>query len=160
MKRLSMLLVAGMLLFVPALAFASNGDTLNIGGQVPLVLDLTVTPVGNYDDLPLSGSVTVNQTIATVEVHTNNKLGWELWIYGANSVGAQSFLESADGDTLEYTLTFGATTSGVDAGGRKFGEDTADIVAPGTDLEINYTQLPDLKAGYYSDQLSIVLRAK
>lgn len=158
------ILGAALLLLVPALAFSANGDTLNIGGQVPLVLNLTVTPDADADNLTLLGSTTPTVDIALIDVSTNNTAGWELHLFSANATGTGTFLENADGDQITYTVTFnstgGATTADVLDTGLLLKDDGANGEEIDTPLQITYTQEPDLAAGYYSDQLSIVLRAK
>ncbi len=143
--------------------FASNGDTLNIGGVVPLQLDLTVDPVPySPDDLTLVAGVTTAVTalgIADIGIATNNTAGWELWVMSAN---AGSLLND-DGDNVDYTLTYdgsGGVTAAVPiVAGTKLGEAGTDVDESAL-LSINYSQEPDYPAGYYTDQLTIILRAK
>ncbi len=151
--------------------FASNGDTLNIGGVVPLILNLTVTPAANYDNLDLvdaaAGSVTA--TLAGIVIATNNSAGWELWITSTNADGGSCALINDDGDEVTYTLAYtgtggAATTAVVATTGTMYGEaistDTAERYDDTGNLTITYTQGADYPSGYYSDQLTIVLRAK
>jgi hypothetical protein len=152
------------LFLVAGTAFASNGDTINIGGSVPLILTLTVAPTAVADNLPLTktgADAASTQILSTISVVTNNTAGWELWVFSAND----GTMDNADTDSLAYTLTY-AGTGGVGpvapaTAGVKYGElagaSTGDT---GENLSITYTQSATHPAGYYSDQLTIVLRAK
>lgn len=148
-------------------AFASNGDTLNIGGQVPLTLTLTVTADANADNLTLlAGGVdeNVNAAIAAIDITTNNTAGWELWVFSANADGVNAGIENADGDRITYTITYagagGVATSDLTSAGLAVGESAVNDDQVGQILSIDYLQSDAHKAGYYSDQLAIVLRAK
>ena len=169
MKKTIFILIA--FLFLMPL-YASNGDTLNIGGVVPLILNLTVTPDANSDNLDLvdsAGPTSVTPTIAGLVIETNNSAGWELWVYSNNADGGSCALINDDGDEFAYTLNYTGTGGGAAAAvtattGTKFGEATSsDTTARYDDtgnLVINYSQQADKPAGYYTDQLTIVLRAK
>lgn len=149
-----------------AALFAASGDTLNIGGTVPLNLTLNVTPAASIDNLALStinGATTVD--IASITVASNASAGWDLYIYSAND----GSMLNADGDAITYTLTYASTASSAGAGGTTQAPTTAGLSytdetntsgdATG-DLDITYTQSTAYAAGYYSDQLTLVLRAK
>lgn len=156
---------AALLLLVPTLAFSANGDTLNIGGSVPLVLTLFVTPDANADNLTLVGAATPTVDIATIDVTTNNTAGWELYAYSETAeASGSSVLENADADTIAYTVTFnspsGATAVPITAGGLLLKEDATNGAEAGSALQITYAQGANYPAGYYSDQLTLVLRAK
>ena len=163
--RLSILvlvLVAG-----AGLAFGANGDTLNIGGQVPLTLSLTVTADANADNLTLiTGGADTSTTaaIATIDITTNNTAGWELWVFSANSDATDTGIINADGDEIVYDVTYagagGVTNGDITTSGLKVGEDASNATQTAQPLSITYTQSANHAAGYYSDQLSIVLRAK
>lgn len=160
--------VAAVLFLAPALAFGANGDTINIGGSVPLVLSLTVTPDANADNLTLHApAANTTAGIATIDVSTNNTGGWELYAYSATAdAGTTSVLENSDGDTIGYTVTFtsdggaGVTDTAIGTGGLLLAEYTTNETEVGSPLEILYPQAENYPAGYYSDQLTIVLRAK
>lgn len=167
MKASSRALTALLLLVLPIAAFAANGDTINIGGQVPLLLNLTVTADVDADNLPLTttgADTPVTEAIATIDVATNNTAGWELWVFSANAVGVSTSLINADLDPIAYTITYsgasGVTAANIPAVGLKVGEDAANADQTAETLSVNYTQSAGHPAGYYSDQLSIVLRAK
>ncbi len=159
MKKLIIVLLM-CLLMMPL--FASNGDTLNIGGVVPLQLDLVVDPSAySPDDLVLVAGATtsVTPTIADIDIATNNTAGWELWVMSSNNAS----LLNDDNDAVAYTLTYGGTggtTSAPTTTGVKLGEAASDVDETGQLLIINYDQEPDYPAGYYTDQLTIILRAK
>jgi hypothetical protein len=161
-----MLAMAAMLTLVSGALFAANGDTINIGGQVPLSLDLTVTPDTAADNLTLTAAATTatTATIATIDIATNNTAGWELWVFSNNAGAASTTLTNADGDTIGYKVTYGGaggvTDTDITNVGLKVGEDASNTSQTGQLLQVNYSQEPDYPAGYYSDQLSIVLRAK
>ena len=154
--------------------FATNGDVLNIGGIVPLILNLTVTPTAISDNLTLVGDPATPTTavIAGLVIETNNSAGWELWVYSNNADGGSCALINDDGDeftyVLDYTGSSGANSSDDVAvtatDGTMYGEAEVGAGALRYDdtgnLEITYTPQLDNPAGYYSDQLTIVLRAK
>ncbi len=153
-----------LLLLAPALAFSANGDTLNIGGSVPLVLTLVVTPDANADNLVLHApAATPTVTIATIDVSTNNTAGWELWVFSTTGEAlGSSTLRSADDEDIAYTVTYpgGATGAAIIAGGLMLKEDPLNGSEAASALQITYAQAEDHDAGYYSDQLTLVLRAK
>lgn len=162
-----MLALAAALLLVATTGFAANGDTINIGGQVPLSLELTVTADTNADNLTLitaGADTSVTAAIATIDITTNNTAGWELWVFSSNADGTDTGLLNADGDEIVYTITYagtgGVTATDITSSGLKVGEDAANGTQSAQALSVNYTQSASHAAGYYSDQLSIVLRAK
>ncbi|MFW5784044.1 MAG: hypothetical protein ACOCY8_05955, partial [Spirochaetota bacterium] len=62
---LRVFLVASLLLMLaPVLAFSQTSDTINIGGLVPLVLQLTVAPDINANNLALEGADPTFEEIA------------------------------------------------------------------------------------------------
>ena len=152
--------------------FASNGDTLNIGGVVPLQLDLAVAPDANCDNLDLvdaAGPTAVTPIIAGITITTNNSAGWELWIYSNNADAGSCALINDDGDEFAYTLNYTGTGGGAAAAvtaatGTMYGEAlSTDLLTRYDDtgnIVINYNQEADKPAGYYTDKLTIVLRAK
>jgi len=160
------ILVAAFVLLVPVLAFSQNGDTLNIGGSVPLVLTLTVTPDPDADNLTLVGSTAGNvEQVATVSVSTNNTAGWELYAWSSNvesGAAATSALVNADGDPIGYQVTYtgGEATAAIGSGGMLLKEVLTNTPEVDVPLSIVYDQSLAFPAGYYSDQLTIVLRAK
>lgn len=167
MRHTRILGIAAALLLVTGLAFAANGDTLNIGGQVPLVLTLTVTADAAADNLTLTtGGLDTSETaaIATIGITTNNSAGWELWVFSSNADATNTGLINADGNRIGYTITYaglgGVTTTDITSSGLRVGEDAANGTQSGQALSVTYTQSGSHPAGYYSDQLSIVLRAK
>jgi hypothetical protein len=138
---------------------------------VPLILELVVGPVTPYDNLDLMDSAVTNVDIhiANIDITTNNSAGWELWITSTNSDNGDQALVNDDGDTIDYTLTYAGTngltaTAVTTTTGTKYGEadntDTATRYSESSTLNIQYSQGPSYPAGYYSDQLTIVLRAK
>lgn len=161
------LALAAMLVFTSGALFAANGDTLNIGGQVPLTLSLTVTADAAADNLTLitaGADASVAADIATIDIATNNTAGWELWVFSANADATDTGMINADGDEIGYTISYagagGVTTADITNTGLKVGEDATNATQTGQALSVTYTQSADHPAGYYSDQLSIVLRAK
>ena len=151
------------LILVAGTAFGANGDTINIGGTVPLVLTLTVAPTAIADNLPLTttgADAATTQHLAAISVATNNTAGWELWIFSVND----GSIDNADTDSLAYTLTYagtgGVATTAPTTAGLLFGENAAAAGDTTQDLDITYTQSATHPAGYYSDQLTLVLRAK
>jgi hypothetical protein len=160
--------IAVMVLFLAAAtAFAANGDTINIGGVVPLSLTLEVTVDADVDNLLLTATdLPATKDVASIVITTNNTSGWELIIYSANGAN----LLNADGDDIPYTLTYagvgGVATTAPTTGGLLFGEESGTSASPATgdpagDLNITYVQSTSgYAAGYYSDQLTLVLRAK
>lgn len=171
MKKFIMLILAGALVLP---VFASNGDTFNIGGVVPLTLDLTVTPQNNWDNLDLSSDdLATTVSIAAITIHTNNSQGWELYIFSANSDAGNPGLRNDDNDPISYTLVYGGTGAVAaaavpanvgDGSANLYGEaavtDVAERYDETSDLTIGYTRSTSYPAGYYSDQLTLVLRAK
>ena len=151
------------LILVAGTAFGANGDTINIGGSVPLILTLTVAPTAVADNLPLTttgADAPTTQNLADISVVTNNTAGWELWIFSVND----GSLDNADTDSIGYTLTYagtgGVATTAPTTAGLLFGENGAATGDSTQDLNITYTQSASHPAGYYSDQLTLVLRAK
>jgi len=155
-----------MVLFLAAsTAFAANGETINIGGSVPLVLDLTVTPLAVADNLDLDAGDVVgfNVPIANISIATNNTAGWELWIFSVNSGTLNNSEPTPDtiGYTLSYAGTGGVATTAPTTAGLLFGQSSPPTVDDTTEeLSITYNQSTTYAAGYYSDQLTLVLRAK
>ena len=154
------------LLLIAGTAFASNGETINIGGTVPLILNLTVdTSTTLSDNLPLVGAAgSHTEKLADITISTNNSDGWELWIFSVN--GGTLDNSATATDSITYTLTY-AGSSGVAAPGTQptiagiqYGEATTAATDTAQALSIIYPQAPDHPAGYYSDQLTVVLRAK
>lgn len=167
MRTMIRIAVVAVLLFAAVGAFAQNGDTLNIGGQVPLTLDLTVTADANADNLTLLAGgtdATTTAPIATIDITTNNTAGWELWLFSANADGVNAGIENADGDRITYTVTYagagGVATTNLTSAGLAVGESAANVDQAAQLLSITYLQSDAHNAGYYSDQLAIVLRAK
>ena len=166
-----LLFVLVLLVVVATLGFASNGDTINIGGLVPLRLELTVVVDGSEVNLDLTGgTVAFSPTIAEITISTNNTAGWELWVFATNAgttltTATSTALINADGDEIPYTISY-AGTAGADkqdiiAAGLRVGERVGAATGEGpVALSITYDQRNDYPAGYYSDQLAIVLRAK
>lgn len=161
---------------VAAFGFASNGDTINIGGHVPLQLTLTVTPNADTDNLPLDeGDIVDHEVIvAAIGITTNNTAGWDLVVFSTNAgnalLGGSSVLVNADDDTIAYSVHYtgaggaltGAPITNSDALliGEASNVDAPLNLADGGNLVITYDQSESYPAGYYSDQLAIVLRAK
>lgn len=166
-QRLLSVLV--LLVVVATLGFASNGDTINIGGYVTLKLDLTVLADAEADNLQLETTdalpVEVNPTIAQITISTNNTAGWELWVFAVNADGASTAMINADADEIPYTISYagaaGVSEEDIPAVGLRVGERIDESTGEGpVALSITYDQRNDYPAGYYSDQLAIVLRAK
>jgi hypothetical protein len=168
MRTLKMVAVAGALLLIAGAAFAANGDTINIGGQVPLTLTLVVDTTGlNSDNLTLTNAgpaADVKVTIATLDISTNNTLGWQLWVFSATANGADSAMVNADGDRIPYVIEYDGTGGlpavTIPVAGLMLSDDATNAVETDGPLAITYSQAPDHPAGYYSDQLAIVLRAR
>ena len=159
------LLLAVFLLAGATAAFAASGDTLTIGGSVPLTLDLTVTPSGTQDNITLVGAAAGSTAdIADIDINTNSSGGWELWVFSANAGALGTGLLNADGDQIDYTIAYGGTggaaTMAVTDSGLKVGEEAAPNAAETGTLTITYDQANNYAAGYYSDLLTVTLRAK
>ncbi|TVQ23802.1 MAG: hypothetical protein EA383_13325 [Spirochaetaceae bacterium] len=160
-KRILLIaIVALLVLTATPLVAQNNGQTLNIGGLVPLQLTIAVTPDVDAQNLDLEGLATLTPAIATFEVRTNNTAGWSLWVFSVN----ESLLVNSTGDDISYQIAVDdgvvvpayATIPAV--GVELWDEDdAADFDAT---LRIEYTQTETFPAGYYSDQLALVLRAK
>ncbi len=168
-RILAIAIVALLVLTAMPLVAQNNGQTLNIGGFVPLVLDLGLTPDAVAQNLPLVGTTAnFTQEIAAITIDTNNTAGWQLWVFSENAAD----LINSDGDTISYTIRFTgsggvATPETIPATtGLQVGEATEALDATGEnlgdsgDLIIQYDQSEDFRAGYYSDQLAVVLRAR
>ncbi len=162
-KLLKMLTMFVVLLLTATAVFASNGDTINIGGTVPLILNLTVTPDAAADNLPLTttgADTSTTENLADITISTNNTAGWELWIFSVNG----GSIDNDDTDSIAYTLTYagtgGVATTAPSTAGVLFGQAAAATTDTAQSLDITYTQSASHPAGYYSDQLTIVLRAK
>jgi len=149
--------------------YGATGDTLTIGGSVPLILEITVTPDPNSDDLTLVGAAApTTATIATIGIITNSSAGWELWVQSTNATTYASLI-NADGDEIPYTLAYGSTNgtggtvndgTAITSDGIMLGEDSTVSTIEEGNLDITYDQAPDYPAGYYSDLLTITIRAK
>lgn len=166
-----------------------TGHTMMIGGLVPLILNLEITQHTQAQDLPLLGEGSHEQVIATIEISTNNSAGWELWAYSENgSQLRNSFFDPGPGgepthanNFIPYTIRYDGgdvysiipegsgfggpgdgTTEGGDPEAPFSGRIIASDVGQASDgiLEIIYVQSNDYRAGYYSDIISIVLRAQ
>lgn len=164
-KRIVLGALVALLVLTAMPVVAQAGRTLTIGGLVPLTLELDLAPLALAQNLPLIGSVEdFEQDIAALTITTNNTAGWELWVYSENG----AVLRNVHDDEIEYRIRFGGA----------FGEPTFDIpegfgdgglgrlIASDTttsdtgNLIIQYTQTETFPAGYYSDQLAVVLRAQ
>ncbi len=167
-RILAIAIVVLLVLTAMPLVAQNNGQTLNIGGFVPLQLDLGLTPDAVAQNLPLVGATAgFTQAIAALTIDTNNTAGWELWVFSENAAD----LINSDGDAISYTIRFTgsggvATPVTIPATvGLQVGEAT-EAVDPGAnlsdsgDLIIQYNQSDSFRAGYYSDQLAVVLRAR
>lgn len=167
-RILAIAIVALLVLTAMPLVAQNNGQTLNIGGFVPLVLELGLTPDAVAQNLPLVGTTAnFTQEIAAITIDTNNTAGWQLWVFSENAAD----LINSDGDTISYTIRFTgsggvATPVTIPATtGLQVGEATEALDATGEnlsdsgDLIIQYNQSETFRAGYYSDQLAVVLRA-
>lgn len=153
-----------LLVAVAAAGFGSNGETINIGGVVPLILQLTVAPNALAENLTLVGTTDpFTQEIAGITITTNNTAGWELWVFAVNAGAAGTNLINSDGDEIAYTITYGGVggvaTTNIPDTGLKIGEE-GDASGDNAAISITYAQTETYAAGYYSDQLAIVLRAK
>jgi hypothetical protein len=163
------ILILIIFLSVFGLVYGATGDTLTIGGSVPLILELTVSPDPNADDLTLVGAAApATATIATIGIVTNSSAGWELWVQSTNATTYASLI-NADGDEIPYTLGYTTTTgdgnttnagSAITSDGIMLGEDDDVSTVEEGNLDITYAQAPDYPAGYYSDLLTITIRAK
>jgi hypothetical protein len=166
-RTLIIAIVALLVLTAMPLVAQNNGQTLNIGGIVPLQLTLTVdTTAYNHQNLPLETDVVDHtETIADITVTTNNSAGWELHAFSDNL----SNLVNATTDTIAYDIgvTDGvvatvfapiSTADGILLWEENLG-DTGVLLFNGT-IELQYDRSATYPAGYYSDQLALVLRAK
>lgn len=167
-KLLKKSLILLVLLLVAATAFAASGETIIIGGAVPLSLILTVdTSAYTHDNLDLSSATVANhnEPIADITITTNNTAGWELIAVSENhGITGATEMSNADGDDIAYTMTY-AGTGGVTAAptgtGVIIGENGASSAGDaGAELSITYNQSTTYPAGYYSDQVELILRAK
>ena len=99
---------------------SSDLGQLTLKGTVPLILELSISPIGNLNDLPLT--TTFSEDIATVTEKTNRRTGYDIEIESLNgsALGSGPFFKGDDGgnsDTLAYSLTYGGVgvtfTSGI-----------------------------------------------
>ncbi|MBI9101559.1 MAG: hypothetical protein JEY99_04020 [Spirochaetales bacterium] len=169
MKK-KLLLLTIVLIFSIGTVTAASGDSMTIGGVVPLVLDLTLVQAGTADDLTLKTGVdTEDVVIATTTIATNSSAGWTLVVMSENG----SNLINEETDSIAYTMSYATTSGGVsttvatDALLLSTGTDIADSDARTgestpevANLTISYPRSLTYAAGYYSDLLTITLRAK
>lgn len=161
LKKLIIILI---LALVATTAFAANGETFNIGGTVPLTLSLDITLAADLDklDLNTNNSATSVNISTALTIESNASAGWQLYAYSAND---GSMLNS-DSDAFPYTLTY--TTTGATGSADVTPLSTGVVIANEGDqsgdttgvLSMDYTQSTSAPAGYYSDQLTLVLRAQ
>jgi hypothetical protein len=107
-----------------------------------------------------NSSTTVD--VAAIEITSNASAGWELYIYSAND----GKMINADNDEIDYTLTYATVEATGNAAatplsaGVVFASEADTSGDSVGDLNITYTQSTGYPAGYYSDQLTMVLRAQ
>ena len=162
-KLLKKSLIVMVLILVAGTTFAASGETIIIGGAVPLILDLAVVTTADTDNLDLSSTtdgVDQSVVIANITITTNNTAGWDLIAISEND----AVMTNADGDDISYSLTYGgAGTTGAatpnSTTGILLGEE-ADLSGDVAALSINYQRDTGYPAGYYSDQVALILRAK
>lgn len=164
-KSIKKSLIVLVLILVATTSFAASGETLNIGGSVPLVMDITVSTTGNEILLELSDVLaTVSDLqIATIDIESNAMAGWDLVISSANGGKLLNPEDQEITYSLAYTATAGSATPVVVAAPTVDGDSYASNVDQADNtgtLGITYDKDPDYPAGYYSDQLTLVLRAK
>jgi len=162
--------IAVTLLIGLALLYAATGDTLTIGGAVPLTLDLVLTPAAGSDNLTLdAAAATVTPTVGSVTIVTNSSAGWELWVQSTNADGTNAMLTNADGDSINYKIGYtrtAGTGTAQNAGaeltnaGLLIADDTTVSTAEQGDLVLTYDTADNYAAGYYSDLLTVTVRAK
>lgn len=162
--------IAVTLLVGMALLFAATGDTLTIGGAVPLTLDLVLTAAAGSDNLTLHAvAAAVTPTVGSVTIVTNSSAGWELWVQSTNADGTNAMLTNADGDSIDYTIgytrTAGTGTSqnvGAELtnAGLLIADDTTVSTVEEGDLVLSFNTAENYPAGYYSDLLTVTIRAK
>jgi hypothetical protein len=155
MKKHSKKAALAILLVLAALPMSAqdNGQTLNIGGLVPLQLTLTLIPDDRAQDLPLVGTTVDNdQIIAGITIATNSTAGWELWVYSVNG----SELLNNDGDSIAYTITYTGTgtlaTAAIPIGSAANGTGLLVGTATDTDAPNNTADTGDLTITYTQTQ--------
>lgn len=165
------ILVLIVFLSLTGMVFGGSGDSMSIGGVVPLVLELTLDPTSyNADDLDLDSADTldVTATIADITIDTNSSAGWDLVVMSAND----SSLINQETDAIAYTAVYvrgvtgtstAAAAQSLTAAGVVLTSD-GDRTPAGTGevgvINIVYDQSTTYAAGYYSDLLTVTLRAK
>ena len=162
-KRILAIAIVALLVLTAMPLVAQNGQTLNIGGLVPLILDLTITPDGIAQDLPLVGNNDDEVVVvADITISTNNSTGFELLAISQNGL----LLINANADEIGYDIAFvpegNTPTFGViDANDVIFSETdpTLDTPITGT-IQVQFDQSENHPAGYYSDQIALVLRTQ
>jgi len=128
------------------LVFAGTTATLTLQGNVPGVLDISVSPAANANNLDLTTDQS-NLTVATVTERSNQKNGYTVTLQSANAAatgGNTAYFQSTDptvADTLNYTLSYGGTAVTFTSGLATITDTTGKTTGTGTtkNLNISYT---------------------
>jgi hypothetical protein len=137
-------------------AFAGTTATLVLKGNIPQILDISVSPETIASNLPLS-STQSNTKIATVKESSNSNTGYKVSISSANqgklvrASGTESFdyALAYDGQTLNLSSSVVLTRSGASA------------VAVHKNVAISYTgvESSSMVAGDYTDSVTFTIAA-
>lgn len=170
-----MMVGAGVAVATPAFQ-DSDSATLNIGGNVPERVDITITPVDS-ENLDLQSAVS-DRLIATVVERSNVRAGYTVSVESENGFTLKGQADSGDTfDRLGYALNYGGES--VSNPGNSFATDTtasdahtfakreSRTATPGVhegdekNLLISYDALNvNLYDGDYSDTLTFTIVAE
>lgn len=160
MRNARHILMALVLLALPANSRAASSGTLLLSGTVPLVNDLAVTANGtNNTSLNITGGESA-RLVASVAETSNNATGYTVTLSSANggqlknagSASSQTTYQvSYDGGTYAQPGTAAATVKTVNALGALTTNNSA--------VRVNVTAFPTAPAGTYSDTLTLTIVA-
>lgn len=142
----------------PLFAQVTDSGSITLQGTVPALAQITVTPIAGFDSLDLTTSQS-NLGVATVNEKSNVTTGYTVTLTSANN-GSFVGLDSGNGDTLAYSISYGGSTVTLTSGSATVTTASARTGAAGVDktLAISYTGA-FLNADTYQDTITLTISA-
>ncbi len=165
-KLFFVLIMVGAATAVFAQAQLTDTGSVTLQGVVAKRVEITVTGVGNYNNLDLTTDAT---DLAVVEVneYSNVREGYEVKLTslnaGAESTSDPSFKGALGGESLTYTVKYDSTAVSFTSGEALITDAFAKTGRPGANknLTISYAgSTADLVSDTYSDDLTFTITAK
>lgn len=145
---------------------AQTTGSITLRGNVPGILEITVTPLTGYDNLDFATEAN-DLAIATVTERTNNKAGYQVTIESDNAVTALSDVpffvgdDPTNTDTLEYAISYDGVPVSLVNGVATITDSNSKTTGLGIEktVAISYTGT-FLNEDGYSDTLTFTMTAK